>query len=362
MSSFSPELSSPTLQPSVVATDMQQQMGSVQHYSGHWIHAGPGAGKTLGTRLWLERTRRPFAWIQLDAQDNDPLSFLEKLRVALQCLVPLEVQLPTFIPQAGVSLTQHCEYLWETVVLSLRRGSTLVLDDAHLIHDWEQHPVLHPLVKSLDTRLHIVVLSRKKLPESYARDVVNRRIHLIHPQAFVWKTPQLRLWLEKRWGIKRVPETFAQKLLQISQGNAALLALLDIRELYHAGATLPKGSAQPLGLTSLIRSSILDSLAPQDREILRWLADDFGRGDAILENEQGLYLNPELWRFDAWVLEQRFQSTPPEAHAPLLEQLRRGFFGPTSLPLAIRSSIPTLGTLELGPRPLLKWLDRPPEG
>lgn len=267
-----PKLSAPALQDNVVPTQVLKRMRRPDTLNAHWLFAGPGAGKTQLARLWLQQVGRPYAWLQLDAQDNDPLIVLEQLRIALQALVQPLVLLPSYSPQSGVSLQRHCEYLWETLLDTLQQPCVIVLDDAHHILAWPEHPVLHSLMKGLDTRAHLLVLSRNDLDDRYARDVVNRRIHRIEPSCFAWRQPQLRAWLKQRWGIMDVDEQTAESLLTISQGRAAILALLDIRSLLNDRQSLAKQAAKQLELSELMESSLLARLAPHDRASLFLLA------------------------------------------------------------------------------------------
>lgn len=272
MSPRAPKLSAPSLDMGVVSTTLQENMQDLAVFGAHWLHAGAGAGKTQGTRLWLTRTARPFAWIQLDPLDNDPVLFSEHLRIALLPLLEAGATLPIFHPAGGVSLLRHREFFWNAFFAGLKRPAVLVLDDAHQIHHWEQHPILRPLLSELDHRLHVVVLSRQNLPPCYARQVVNRHLHYVGPQAFVWQAKHVRDWLKKRWELKRVSQSFVDSLLHCSQGWAAVLGLLDIRRL--AGDPNPAQllAHNPLELGALIEASLLEQLSLDARTILRWLA------------------------------------------------------------------------------------------
>jgi LuxR family maltose regulon positive regulatory protein len=47
------------------------------------ICAPPGYGKTTLLAEWAERDPRPFAWLSIDARDNDPAVLLRYITVAL---------------------------------------------------------------------------------------------------------------------------------------------------------------------------------------------------------------------------------------------------------------------------------------
>lgn len=271
MLTFIPKLSAPRLHPHAVETELVRKLGSLDDFGAHWIFGGAGSGKTQGVRLWLDRVQSPFAWIQLDSFDNDPLLFLEHLCLAIEPLLEPGAQLPGFFSQGRLALDRHFEFLWDLTLRSLAQPSILVLDDAHLIEDWFAHPVLHHLLTQLHVKLHLVVISRSAVPDSYAREVVNRELRVLGPEYLVWGATQVEGWLRSRWGIRRPSKRLVGTLIEISQGGAGVISLLDVEGLRTSGASL-EHAAEQVELSSLMESSLSDKLASTDMEALRWLA------------------------------------------------------------------------------------------
>src|SRR3954466_5649894 len=56
------------------------------------VVAPAGYGKTTILALWAEADERPFAWLSLDADDNDPIVLLSHLAVALDRVSPLPLR------------------------------------------------------------------------------------------------------------------------------------------------------------------------------------------------------------------------------------------------------------------------------
>src|SRR4051812_23055296 len=50
------------------------------------VTAPPGYGKTSLVRQWADEDERPFAWLSLDATDNDPMALVIYIVLALQRL------------------------------------------------------------------------------------------------------------------------------------------------------------------------------------------------------------------------------------------------------------------------------------
>ena len=54
------------------------------------VSAPAGYGKTTLLALWRERDQRPFAWVSLEAADNDPVAFVASLIAALDQVLDLD--------------------------------------------------------------------------------------------------------------------------------------------------------------------------------------------------------------------------------------------------------------------------------
>src|SRR5262245_5874641 len=55
-----------------------------------FLSAGPGWGKTTMLAQWASRSDRPFAWVDLDENDNDPVVLLTYIGAALDRVSPLD--------------------------------------------------------------------------------------------------------------------------------------------------------------------------------------------------------------------------------------------------------------------------------
>ena len=121
--------------------------------------APAGAGKTLAVREWLAAGDRPWGWLQLDVEDNDPVTLLEYLARAMLGLTPLDpavlgwlelpdppvrrVVVPALVSAAGAA-----------------PAFVLVLDDAQLLRDERCWRVLAALAEGLSAGSSVVIGSR----------------------------------------------------------------------------------------------------------------------------------------------------------------------------------------------------------
>lgn len=141
----------------------------VERLSGHQgvalIVAPPGFGKTTLLGQWKERDPRPFAWLSLDAGDNDPVRFWGYVLSALRDVVPdigraIEsiLQLPGATPSAVVvpRLLNELEAIEHEIVL--------VLDDYHFVTNSICHGSLEELVRQAPSTFTIAISGRADPP------------------------------------------------------------------------------------------------------------------------------------------------------------------------------------------------------
>lgn len=130
------------------------------------VQAPVGSGKTSLLTEWCdaEREARPFAWLSLDPEDNDPVRFLEGVITALR----------TIVPGAGETALAHLggpASLTDVVLPSLvndlaaaPRRLVLVLDDYHAIADPRVHRAVTFVLEHHPDTLQIVLSTRSEPP------------------------------------------------------------------------------------------------------------------------------------------------------------------------------------------------------
>ncbi len=135
--------------------------------------------KDKGGRMKEEETLHPssfiphpssFAWLSLDAADNDPARFLAYLVAAFQTLAPtmgegvLAVLQSPQLPPPDVILTALLNE-----ITALPNHVVLVLDDYHVIDSTPVDNALAFLVEHLPPQLHLVIVTREDPPLPLAR-------------------------------------------------------------------------------------------------------------------------------------------------------------------------------------------------
>ena len=100
------------------------------------VCAGPGYGKTTLLAQWLaSRIHSPFAWVSVDAGDNDPVVLLTYIAVALDRISPIDPGVFEALASPGASIEAKVLPRVGAAVASLDHPVALVLDDAHAVEN-----------------------------------------------------------------------------------------------------------------------------------------------------------------------------------------------------------------------------------
>jgi LuxR family maltose regulon positive regulatory protein len=155
------KLAAPPLRPGIVdRPGLVDGLASAAQAPVVLVSAPAGYGKTTLLALWRERDQRPFAWISLDAADNDPVALVASVLAALDPVLSLD-------PAIGDSLNAREPPLKEVVLPSLvdacvQSGQpfVLVLDDLHLVTERRCHTAIGYLAERLPPGCQLALETR----------------------------------------------------------------------------------------------------------------------------------------------------------------------------------------------------------
>jgi len=123
------------------------------------ITAPAGYGKSILAAQWDLADRRPFAWVSLDALDDDPAHLVSHIATALADRSLLDTEDVRFLSSPGRSpQLELVPALLE--ILDHSRPFVLVLDDVHLVRDPQALTVLTSIVESVPVDGVVALLSR----------------------------------------------------------------------------------------------------------------------------------------------------------------------------------------------------------
>ncbi len=128
-----------------------------------WLTAPAGAGKTTLAASYLKARNRPALWLELEADNADPASFVYYLRLAAQRLAPRRAAtLPLLTPQYQLGLPAFAKHLFETLGTTLSADTILVLDNYQEVgDDAALHAFLAEGLTTLPPGMRLICLSRQ---------------------------------------------------------------------------------------------------------------------------------------------------------------------------------------------------------
>jgi LuxR family maltose regulon positive regulatory protein len=129
------------------------------------ISARAGSGKTTLVSEWLHQQARPFTWLSLDTNDNDPWKFfsylveaLRQLNIAINYSWSGEWEQPA-LPPVETPITELIN-----AITASELPFILVLDDYHVIqNDWI-HKAIEFLIERQPPEMHLILTTRVDPP------------------------------------------------------------------------------------------------------------------------------------------------------------------------------------------------------
>lgn len=195
------------------------------------VAAPAGFGKTTLLREWLETLDRPAAWLTIDQEDNDPISFLKYSIAALQQVNKRLGQsvLPLLHSEGPVS-EQTLVAAVTALINDLAAGDSellLALDDYHLISSFAVHDMLAFLIDNLPPGFHLVIGTREDPPLPLARLRARGQITEIRERALRFTPAEASDFFNETMKLALTPEDVAA-LESRTEGWAAGLQLAGL--------------------------------------------------------------------------------------------------------------------------------------
>ena len=119
------------------AVQRRALIGELEEASGAvpvvFLSAGPGWGKTTLLAQWSSQSPRPFAWVSVDENDNDPIVLLTYVAAALDRVTPLDASVFDALASPGTSVEGTVIPRLGAALAMVDEPVVLVLDDVHFI-------------------------------------------------------------------------------------------------------------------------------------------------------------------------------------------------------------------------------------
>ena len=129
------------------------------------VTAPAGYGKTTLISDWVQRCGMRYAWLSLDAGDNDPAVFLSYLTAALATLFPsVQQEFAAGLRLGAAVASSAVAHKLADALDKIDESFVLVLDDYHVISEPTIHLFLSELLHYPPANLRLVVASRVDPP------------------------------------------------------------------------------------------------------------------------------------------------------------------------------------------------------
>lgn len=236
---------------------------------GLWVAGPPGIGKTTLVATYLDARALPCLWLQLDAGDADPATFVHFLRAAAARAVPRR---PLRLPAPGADdlrdVPAFIRRCFRRLAAVLDLPWVLVLDN---VQELGQAPALHAGIAAalteLPQRVRVIAISRDPPPPDYARALANQQLAVLDEQTLRFTNEDTQQLVElhgRDWQ--------AHRLRQLTDGwAAAMILLLAARTDLGPDDTLRSGTARDQ-LFAFFAGEVMQRLGPADAASLMRIA------------------------------------------------------------------------------------------
>ena len=298
------------------------QLDGRAEHPGLWIGAAPGAGKSTLVATWLSRQSRPTLWLQLDASDADPATFVRSLDVLFARAKAPAADWPGFRADDVSDLAGWLRRRLRLYLAHLEPPWALVLDNHQELGAASPlQAALAQCLVELPRAAHIIFISREAPPPAYARALIGQQLTLLDPAS-------LRFDADEALALARLhghPDE-AANALGAAQGWAGGMTLMLLGA---AGtARLPGFDAQG-HLFDYFASEVLARMQPAEQRALCMLAHLPSATGEMATALSGYARAPQLLaRLAAQSLFTDQRQGPPTAyvfHALFSEFLRHRF-------------------------------------
>jgi LuxR family maltose regulon positive regulatory protein len=194
------------------------------------LSASAGSGKTSLLSEWHADPSepRPFAWVSLDAADNDPVRFWDGALAAFQTIVSsVGVAAQASLHSPGTTVDDHVLPLLINDLATAAEPVVLVLDDYHLIENAQIHRSVELLIERLPPTAHLVIATRSDPPLPLSRLRARGQLTELRAADLRFNAAEADAFLRQAVGL-RLDDAEVARLHERTEGWAAGLQLAGL--------------------------------------------------------------------------------------------------------------------------------------
>jgi LuxR family transcriptional regulator, maltose regulon positive regulatory protein len=226
------------------------------------VVAPAGYGKTTLLAQWIERDKRPCAWVSVDDRDNDPLVLLRGLAAALDELAPLEARLVEALRRPGRSVWTKLVPRLAEAIASFPTPPIVVLDDVGRLESRSSLDLVSTMAELLHADSTLVLSSREEPDLPIATLRADGRLFEIGTELLALNYREADC-LVRATGLDLPDERIGQLLEQTEGWAAALyLAALALHE-------SQEFAGDDRSLVDYVRAEYLTAVSPERLDFLQ---------------------------------------------------------------------------------------------
>ena len=232
------------------------------------VVAPTGYGKTTLLAQWAAKDRRPFAWVTLDEDDNDPTVLLTSIATALDRVGPVDPKVFDILASVRVAMIPAAVHRLMEALDSMSRPTVLVLDNVNALHDLRCVDVIEMLSGDVPAKMQVALAGRSWPGRSLARMRSDGAVLEVGPRDLTMNERETALILKGMGLHVRRPSVAALTLATEGWPVGVYLAGLSWREGVGDSVVAPKFSGDDQFMMEYFWSEFLSDRSPEDVRFL----------------------------------------------------------------------------------------------
>ncbi|HEY2790447.1 MAG TPA: LuxR C-terminal-related transcriptional regulator [Gaiellales bacterium] len=159
------------------------------------LAAPAGYGKTTLLAQWAQRDERPFAWVTIDARDNDAVILLRHIAVAVAGVGPLDPAVLSALRRPGEAIWRVALPRLAAAVAALEHPFVMVLDGADLLESQGSLDAVATLAEQIPDGSLLVLAGRAQPGLGIGRLRAGERLFEIGPEMLAFSRREADLML-----------------------------------------------------------------------------------------------------------------------------------------------------------------------
>lgn len=226
---LTPKIISPQKPPNIIERNhLEKHLDSQLEKRLIILKAPAGYGKTTLLNSWLQKKNSNIAWISLDENDNNPISFWT-------CIVTSIAKATSFEKSQQLLQLLHTQkqnsfelFIYNLIdELSKLDSLHIVLDDFHYIKLPLINNLFIQLIEHLPNNVHIYITTRSTPPFPLMKWFVNQWIYELNLEDFKFKRSEVRQFFIQRTN-QKLDERQLQQIYETSEGWVSGLLLMTL--------------------------------------------------------------------------------------------------------------------------------------